>query len=173
MSAYTSAQYRILQADYRGADTAGIGYAAAQTTWDGLGITDPSDPAQRAAIDNYVTTTGVTLADALNTSNQAAPDANTILVADLYNLIDDTEGDLLTGTDRQDLTDLFAIAGGNSVDVSPGSKARRKLLAIFPPGPTRTAIAAVVIGLLQTRCEALTLPPAYPALFERLAKEGM
>jgi len=101
-----------------------------------------------------------------------APDRDNLSAQELYNLIDDDEGDALTGSKRQALTDIFAVAGGGSVDISPSSKARRHLMAIFPSGgPTFIGIRDTVTGLTQTRHASKGFPGPAQGQLERLVRE--
>lgn len=97
--------------------------------------------------------------------------STTISAQDLYELIDDDEGDDLVGTNRQALTDILQVASGRSINIRAGSKARRRLLAAFPSGSTtRNRLLAAFGDRTQRRSESLQLTPPYIGIFETIVR---
>lgn len=58
----------------------------------------------------------------------------------IYNVIDPTEFGALTAANQQLVRDIL---GMGSVDASPGTSVRARMVAIFPSGVTRTALNAL------------------------------
>lgn len=58
----------------------------------------------------------------------------------IYNLIDPTEFSALTAANQQLVRDII---GMGTVDASPGTSVRARMVALFPSGTTRTALNAL------------------------------